>query len=480
MTCPILNLRLAGVLASVCLMSGAVAQTTYYVNGSCGSDAWTGTSVVCAIPNGPKRTIQAGIDASVTGDTVIVADGLYTGPGNRAIDFGGKDITVRSTGGPLRCTIDAQRQGSIFILASGEPATALIEGFTLTGATTSAIRCDGSSPTIRNCVIDNNWNGIFGGGLLCQNGADPTIEDCVLSNNLAGVGGGAYLDASNAVFRRCTFTGNRTDLFGAGGVGAVNSSMLTLVDCIVTGNTAMGFAGNGGGVQLNSGRAELVNCLIAGNLGTLFGGGITCVNNGDMTVINCTIANNTGDGGGGAIYVNGTVDVRNSILWGNVADQIRLAGGGITVGYSTVEGGWPGPGVLQRDPMFVDPVSGDYRLSAGSLVIDAGDNAAVPPAITTDLGGDPRFVDDPATPDRGLPDPARPGLPIVDMGAYEFQIESCYADCDGNATLDIFDFLCFQNSFVLAEPYACDCDPDPACDIFDFLCFQDAFVRGCP
>ncbi|MCH8270733.1 MAG: trypsin-like peptidase domain-containing protein [Planctomycetes bacterium] len=56
----------------------------------------------------------------------------------------------------------------------------------------------------------------------------------------------------------------------------------------------------------------------------------------------------------------------------------------------------------------------------------------------------------------------------------------CYADCDQSGTLDIFDFLCFQNSFVAGEPYACDCDPDPACDIFDFLCFQTAFVAGCP
>ncbi|MCH9058695.1 MAG: hypothetical protein IIB55_08715, partial [Planctomycetes bacterium] len=56
---------------------------------------------------------------------------------------------------------------------------------------------------------------------------------------------------------------------------------------------------------------------------------------------------------------------------------------------------------------------------------------------------------------------------------------ACYADCDTNGVLDIFDFLCFQNAFVLGEPYACDCDPDPACDIFDFLCFQDAFVGGC-
>jgi polyhydroxybutyrate depolymerase len=64
--------------------------------------------------------------------------------------------------------------------------------------------------------------------------------------------------------------------------------------------------------------------------------------------------------------------------------------------------------------------------------------------------------------------------------------ENCYADCDtstGAGTLDIFDFLCFQNSFVASDPYACDCDTStgPAnCDIFDFLCFQNAFVAGCP
>ena len=64
-----------------------------------------------------------------------------------------------------------------------------------------------------------------------------------------------------------------------------------------------------------------------------------------------------------------------------------------------------------------------------------------------------------------------------------FELNSCYPDCDqstGVGLLDIFDFLCFQNSFVLGEPYACDCDPDPACDIFDFLCFQNAYVAGCP
>ena len=62
----------------------------------------------------------------------------------------------------------------------------------------------------------------------------------------------------------------------------------------------------------------------------------------------------------------------------------------------------------------------------------------------------------------------------------------CYADCDtstGAGMLDIFDFLCFQNSFVNTEPYACDCDTSTGvlvCDIFDFLCFQNSYVGGCP
>ena len=72
-------------------------------------------------------------------------------------------------------------------------------------------------------------------------------------------------------------------------------------------------------------------------------------------------------------------------------------------------------------------------------------------------------------------------LPYLNAAPCTFgQCASCYADCDQSGTLDIFDFLCFQNSFVLGEPYACNCDPDPACDIFDFLCFQNAFVAGCP
>jgi hypothetical protein len=74
-----------------------------------------------------------------------------------------------------------------------------------------------------------------------------------------------------------------------------------------------------------------------------------------------------------------------------------------------------------------------------------------------------------------------PGFRIFDFS----DCLPCYADCDtssGTGTLDVFDFLCFQDKFALGNRYACDCDTTTGygvCDMLDFLCFHDAFVAGC-
>ena len=59
----------------------------------------------------------------------------------------------------------------------------------------------------------------------------------------------------------------------------------------------------------------------------------------------------------------------------------------------------------------------DLRPIAGSVVIDAGNNALVPGDLAADADGQPRFTDDPATADSGLG-----SAPIVDLGGYELQL----------------------------------------------------------
>jgi len=54
----------------------------------------------------------------------------------------------------------------------------------------------------------------------------------------------------------------------------------------------------------------------------------------------------------------------------------------------------------------------------------------------------------------------------------------CVADCDASGTLDIFDFICYQDLFAGGDP-AADVNDDGELNIFDFIAFQQAFQEGC-
>ena len=118
----------------------------------------------------------------------------------------------------------------------------------------------------------------------------------------------------------------------------------------------------------------------------------------------------------GSTAVSSYPTLTNCILWGDSPQEIFSSSGTPSVTYCDVQGGWPGQGNINADPRLMFVPGGNLRLRHGSPCIDAGNNSAVPPGITTDLDGNPRFVDDPATPDTGSGSP-----PIVDMGAYEYQ-----------------------------------------------------------
>ncbi|MFG0283489.1 MAG: hypothetical protein ACF8R7_03625 [Phycisphaerales bacterium JB039] len=71
------------------------------------------------------------------------------------------------------------------------------------------------------------------------------------------------------------------------------------------------------------------------------------------------------------------------------------------------------------------------------------------------------------------------GCPAPAQAQQDDACPPCMADCDGSGTIDLFDFLCFQNLFSAGDLCA-DCDEDGALDLFDLLCFQMVFSSGCP
>ncbi len=228
---------------AVCMfaLSWPAFAGTVYVNGTTGNDAWSGLcdtwdGATC----GPKLTIQAGINAAVAGDTVLVADGTYTGTGNKDLDFGGKPITVRSASGdPATCIIDCQGSGRGFYFHSHETSAATVAGL-----------------SIRNGKVTPSSPGSSsGGGVYCSS-SSPTLTGCTISGNTAAssgsaaaTGGGVYCNSSNPTLTNCTISGNTVSvtagILGAsgGGIYCASSSSPILTSCTVSGNSAAYGAG---------------------------------------------------------------------------------------------------------------------------------------------------------------------------------------------------------------------------------------------
>ena len=220
------------------------------------------------------------------------------------------------------------------------------------------------------------------------------------------------------------------------------------------------------------------------------------------TLTNCWFSRNTSNYRGGGMYSEDSDStLTNCIFWGNSAPsgtQLYVTGGTASVTYSCIEGGWAGTGNISGDPLCVDPDGADdiagteddnLRLRPGSPCIDAGNNEAdidanssgVQPLPDTDLDGNPRFVDDPATPDDGAGVP-----PIVDLGAYEYTP----GDVDGDGDADLNDYAVFAECLAgpdeTTPPGGCtqeqfdktDLDADDDVDLGDFAVFQRGFTAN--
>ena len=194
----------------------------------------------------PFHKIQNGIDAVASSGTVHVANGTYTGTGNKNLDFKGKAITVQSENGPEDCIIDCENAGRGFYFHNGEGQDAVVSGFTITngyGYDGGAIRCtDSSSPSIINCIILGNESTDDGGAVYCHT-ASPIFINCIISSNQTlDDGGGVHLYNSSPSFINCSIAYNSADSSG-GGVNVTGSSSPELTNCILWGNTPDQIAG---------------------------------------------------------------------------------------------------------------------------------------------------------------------------------------------------------------------------------------------
>jgi len=214
-----------------------------------GQAAYCRTITVRADGSGDYPTIQAAINAAVDGDEIVCEDGTYTGYSNNNLGLRQKKIVVRSKNGPASCIIDCGGRRRGFKFSGGEGADSIVDGFTITngggneGTRGGGIYCYGSSPTIRNCIIQGNevqgsWEqDVHGGGLYVGEGGHPIIENCIITGNAARAGDGkdAYI---------YDLFGETTDGGNAYGGGIYCGSTATIRNCVISHNGCIG--GDGG------------------------------------------------------------------------------------------------------------------------------------------------------------------------------------------------------------------------------------------
>jgi hypothetical protein len=380
-----------------------------------------------------QPTIQAAINASKNGDVILVAPGTYF----ENINFQGKAISVKSSGGAKVTIIDGGHANSVVTFNSGEGLKSVLHGFT----------------------IQNGTAGLEGGGVYIDN-ASPTITGNLITNNTACNGGAGIAVVFSSAFVQANTVTNNSQSGCSGGVGGggieVGGAGAAQIFANVVENNSWSTAAGGGISLFAAGTPTLKNNYIRANVAYDQGGGIWIVNYSNALIVQNLIYNNTltddinaGQGAGiylsvpsgyaGPVLVNNTIVGTSSSAQGSAVyasgfyDQVVFynnlmigASGTNAVfcdstydqtpptftnndAYSANGTGLLGTcaaqssanGNISANPMFAG--TSNFHPNAGSPAIDAGDVSA-PDIPLLDLSGKPRIIDG-----------------TIDMGAYEYQ-----------------------------------------------------------
>ncbi len=333
-------------------------------------------------------SIQEGIDASIDGDTVLVAPGEYEG----IFTLQGKNILLTSSSGPDVTTI-----AGAFLFDNGEDTTCVLRGFKIIG--------------------NSGYSGI-----RCTNNSSPIIEANIITGHTSMASSGVNIQSNNCIVRNNIISGNQNMDIGAG--IKIFGDSIVITQNIIKDNEVYQYFGKGGGLYLK-GTATITynqfihNVAVGGPAGADgAGGGIfkigvndtlgsfTCINN-NTFVSNEAWAYDYQEGSGGAIFVQGFLDQENDTLMlknnifaynytdglgnairANSTDSLYFCWDYNCLYGNDIYGFDQGIHDVLDDPMFVDTSCNNYNLQPDSPCIDAGDpdSPLDPDSTRADIG----------------------------------------------------------------------------------------------
>ena len=352
-------------LALCALFAADAGARTLYVNASRPNNNGSGFSRAKA-----KKTLQAAINVAKKGDTILVLPGAYA-----PIKTNNKKITIKSTKGRKKTKIVKTTEYDNIPLArlGKDYSYPTSPGFT---------KMKGVTTKLSGFLLDGN--GKYSGGDSIVGG---TLSSCTIRKFCRN------MRASNVKFVGCTIRDNS---------GAIISNS-TLDRCKLVGNNCINDRLSDGSSMGLVYHCTLSNCLLSKNTGSA-ASGHTFVNESDL--FNCTAADNLllsyKDASGNWLGTAGDNPCFSRASWYNCivrnnkwrVDVVRRewvddydAGGNLLgrhwVNEATTEGVanllkkptvsfCTNTDATNKNPKFVNPAKGNYKLKKGSYAIDKG------------------------------------------------------------------------------------------------------------
>lgn len=336
--------------------------------------------------SGDFLSLQEAIDHVGNGGVIQLANGVYTGEGNRDLELSHKTLTIESeAGSPVSCIIDCQGHEAEphggFLVGHAYAAGLTLRHVTVRhayrDAPGGAVAALGSTVRLEGCWFSDNT--ATQGGAFHGEGCDFVILDCRFPENAAeGAGGAGALEAGcELMLAGSSFTGNSA-ASGGGALQIVDNASTRIDSCSFQENACLW--GSGGALTVRNGEdCEIEFSIFAANLAPM--GGAICIDSSSVTMRSLTIAENAADSGAGLHVVAGESLLDHSVIaFSGYGSAVSCEGDyalAVTCSdlFGNAGGDWTGPiawmehvlGNLSADPLFcMQQGAFPYALQPGS------------------------------------------------------------------------------------------------------------------